>query len=136
MKKSIIISIEIVAIVGIGIWLFANLGNKPNTADNQSAASSNNVTMQADKQIIEVNAKGGYSPRLTTAKANVPTILRIKTNSTFDCSSALRIPALNYAKNLPPSGTTDIELTSQQASGTLKALCSMGMYSFSIEFKG
>lgn len=134
MKKSFIISFEIIAILGLVVWLGSGLLNKPTASTN--AAASANVSTENSKQIIEINAKGGYTPKLTSAKANMPTILRIKTSGTFDCSSSLRIPSLNYFKNLPPTGTTDIELSSQQASGTLNGLCSMGMYSFSIEFKG
>ncbi len=101
---------------------------------NKTEASANNVKNEDGKQIIEVSAKGGYAPSMTTAKANVPTILRIQTSATFDCSSALRIPTLNYSKNLPPTGTTDIEVPAQVAGTTLEALCSMGMYGFSVAF--
>ncbi len=105
------------------------------TTYGDSASISQNVSQDSDRQIILIQAKGGYAPRLTTAKAGVPTILRVETNATFDCSSALRIPALGYSGNLPPSGTTDIEVPAQTAGTTLKALCSMGMYNFSIDFK-
>ena len=106
------------------------------TTYSDTSKETPNVVMENDKQVIEIKAKGGYSPSLSIAKANVPTILRVTTNSSFDCSSALRIPAIGYSKNLPPTGTTDIELPTQAAGTTLKALCSMGMYNFSIQFKG
>ncbi len=126
----------IVAIAIILIWSFAvSNKDKVTTYPTNTESVTQNVSTANDKQIIEIDAKGGYSPRMSIAKANVPTILRVKTSSTFDCSSSLRIPALSYSKNLPPSGTTDIEIPAQAAGSTLKALCSMGMYNFSVEFK-
>lgn len=94
----------------------------------------NNVTLVDGKQIIEIRAKGGYTPSSTIAQANVPTILRFITSGTFDCSSAVRIPALGISKNLPFSGTTDIEVGSNPV-GTLQGTCGMGMYPFEINFK-
>ena len=86
-------------------------------------------------QTIEISAKNGYSPRVTTARANVPTELKIKTSGTFDCSSALSIPKLGYQTILPPSGETVVDVPPQAAGSTLKGLCSMGMYSFTIRFE-
>ncbi len=135
MKKNIAIGLLFVAIVALGWMIFANKQAKTDSPV-ASAGISNNVSTENSKQVIEITAKGGYAPRISTAKANTPTILRVKTSSTFDCSSALRIPSIGYSKNLPPSGTTDIELPAQAAGTTLKALCSMGMYNFSVQFQG
>jgi plastocyanin domain-containing protein len=137
--KKIIIGI---AVVGVIISLYIVLssptpkttyfGVKDNTPTTDTPSS--NVSIENGKQIIVITAKAGYEPRATIAKADLPTILRVKTDNTFDCSSSLRIPSLNYFKNLPPSGATDIELPTESAGATLKALCSMGMYSFSVNF--
>jgi len=69
------------------------------------------------------------------AKAGIPTMLRINTNGTFDCSASVVIPKLSYQKFLQPSGTEDIEITAEKAQGTLQGLCSMGMYNFQIKFQ-
>lgn len=106
-----------------------------NTSDGSDPqGSKNNVTIVNGKQIIDLRAKGGYSPKRSTAKAGIPTILKVNTNGTFDCSSALRIPSMNISKNLPPSGSTEIDLGSPQA-GLLKGTCGMGMYQFEINFQ-
>ena len=89
---------------------------------------------KASSQIIEITAKGGYTPRVSIAKAGIPTILRFNTNGTFDCSSSVRIPSLDIFKYLPQSGTTDIDLGIQSA-GTLNGSCGMGMYPFEIQFQ-
>ncbi len=142
MKKSAIyILIIAVVIVGI-IWI----GEKKETSgslDSQkidqnsnrvSNEPTNNVSVVDGKQIIEIKAKGGYSPRITTAKANLPTILRFNTNSTFDCSSYIRIPSMKITKILPQSGATDIDLGSQKV-GKIQGTCGMGMYFFEIDFQ-
>lgn len=87
------------------------------------------------KQIISITAKGGYTPRSSVARADMPTIIRVTTKGTFDCSSALTIPGIGYRTNLPLSGTTDINVPPQKAGTTLRGLCTMGMYTFSIDFQ-
>ena len=94
----------------------------------------NNVSIENGKQIIEIRAKGGYRPTHSIAKAGLPTILRINTNGTFDCSSSVRIPSMGIGQNLPLSGTTDIDLGVQKVT-TLQGTCGMGMYPFDIKFE-
>jgi plastocyanin domain-containing protein len=136
-KKGFLIIFGTVVVV-ILIIIFSKQG--PKTVTYGEAAStqttSPNVSTENDKQIIEIVAKGGYTPRSTIAKANVPTIIRVKTNNTFDCSSTLRIPAINYSKNLEPTATDDIELPKEPEGATLSGVCGMGMYNFSIQFQG
>ena len=108
-------------------------------AKNEIEKTLNKVTIdksvkKASSQIIEITAKGGYTPRKSIAKAGIPTILRLNTNGTFDCSSSVRIPSLDIFKNLPQSGTTDIDLGIQNV-GTLNGSCGMGMYPFEIQFQ-
>ncbi len=97
-------------------------------------ANANNVSMVDGKQIVEIRAKGGYQPRVSTAKAGLPTILRFNTAGTFDCSAAVRIPSLDISKILPQSGATDINLGNPKF-GTLSGSCGMGMYPFEIKFE-
>lgn len=91
-----------------------------------------NVSIVDGMQIVTLRAKGGYQPRVSTVKAGIPTILRVNTAGTFDCSSALRIPSLKISKNLPANGTTDIAL-GELKPGTLDGTCSMGMYPFQLD---
>ena len=100
----------------------------------ENVGTANNVTVLDDKQIIEITAKGGYFPRKSVAKSGLPTILRINTNGTFDCSSSVRIPSMNISKILPQFGTTDIDLGIPQVA-RLQGTCGMGMYPFEIEFQ-
>lgn len=101
----------------------------------ETGESKDNVSMSGDTQIILVSAGNGYSPRLTLAKADTPTLLRMETTGAFSCASALTIPKLGYRGNLPPSGTTDIAVPPQKAGSVLQGLCAMGMYNFSIKFE-
>lgn len=98
-------------------------------------AMANNVRVVDGTQIIEISARGGYVPRVTEAAANIPSVIRVTTKGTFDCSSSLTIPAIDYRAHLPIAGTTDI-LVPPQATGTkLEGSCNMGMYNFVITFK-
>src|SRR3989338_4924489 len=134
--KTTVISIVIIAVfVGGAIMLFGN-NKKSNIAGGGGSRpqEANNVSIVDGKQVIAINAKGGYFPRITTAKAGLPTIIKIYTKGTFDCSSALRIPMLGYRSNLPPTGETLIDVPAQKEGTTMRGLCVMGMYNFSINF--
>ncbi|MEK7101283.1 MAG: cupredoxin domain-containing protein [Patescibacteria group bacterium] len=128
MKQLPLIVSLLIAVVIIGGAVA--LGQKSDT----TAQAVQNVSMEGEKQIIEIDAKGGYFPGLTTAKAGVPTVLRLKTNGTYDCSSAVAIPSIGFRKNLEATGVTEVEVPANVAQGTLEGMCSMGMYTFSVKF--
>lgn len=134
MPKPMIISIvfSVTAIV-FAFWFISF--NPPAGGDGVGGAPLPTAIIADGKQIIDITAKGGYSPRAVTAKAGMPTVLRIRTSNTFDCSSSVVIPKLSYQKFLEPSGSEDIELSAEQAQGTLQGLCAMGMYNFQIKFQ-
>lgn len=98
------------------------------------APKAQNVNIVDGKQIIEIHAKGGYQPRQSIAKAGIPTILRMDTSGTFDCSSSVRIPSMDISKTLPQTGITDIDLGTTKA-GPLQGTCGMGMFPFEINFQ-
>ncbi len=123
------ISILIVGVIIAGFFIFSGRQNSGTPVVN-----AQNVTMENGIQIVEVNVKGGYSPSQSMAKAGIPTVLRFKTDGTFDCSSAIRIPSMNISKNLPQTGSTDIDVGNPQL-GTLQGVCGMGMYRFSVNFQ-
>lgn len=124
--------------VCIGMVMLAVGGIYLLTRDVPAPASSDpsaNVTINGGVQIIDIRAKGGYSPRVTKAKADTPTTLRVETNGTFDCSLALTVPAVGFRDTLPTTGVTPIEIPPQPAGTSLKGVCSMGMYAFTVKFE-
>ena len=131
MKSTIIAVIIGVVLVG-GTLMFTK---KTPARQLETTTAVNNVTETDGIQSISIIAKGGYSPKLVTAKADTKTILKVQTNGTFDCSASLNIPALSYQKNLPATGITEVELPPQKAGTTIEGLCGMGMYKFEIAFK-
>ncbi|MCC7357336.1 cupredoxin domain-containing protein [Candidatus Uhrbacteria bacterium] len=131
MKKLILIAILITVGSMSGIVYLLRSGGQGSSAETNVQS---NVSIKNGKQIIEIVAKGGYTPRNTIAKANVPTTLIIKTKGTYDCSSAISIPVLKYNANLPPTGSTPIEIPPQSKGTIIKGLCTMGMYNFTISF--
>ena len=136
MDKSIKTAIAIIlaGLITGGAIIISKNGNSSLPEQNQQQKNIQNVSIEDGKQIIVINARGGYSPRLSVAKAGIPTIIRFNTSNTFDCSASIRIPSLNISEILPNSGATDIDLGAQKA-GTLQGSCGMGMYPFEIQFK-
>lgn len=133
---AIIASITVIVIGLFGIIFILNKGKSNSNIPSQtiSETSDNNVSIKDGKQVIEILAKGGYSPKKSTAKAGVPTVIKFKTNGTYDCSSSVNLPSLKISKNLPGTGETEIEIGSQEV-GKLAGTCSMGMYFFEVEFQ-
>lgn len=131
--KSTPFSILVAAIIISGT-LFIVLGRGSSATSTDSTASAQNVTVTDNVQTVEIKAKGGYWPRKTIAKAGIPTVLRVNTAGTYDCSAAIRIPSLSIAKMLPPNGTSEIALGTPGA-GRLNGTCGMGMYNFEIQFQ-
>ena len=138
-QKRVIIAMVVIGVIVVGFFgalvlLNADSFKSNSSTQTTSTVSNNNVNMEDGKQIIVLTAKGGYTPRRSVAKAGVPTVLRVDTNGTFDCSSAIRIPELKLSKNLPPTGKTDIDLGTPKA-GLFAGTCGMGMYPFEIDFQ-
>ena len=131
MKKNIIPIIT--TFLALGFFIAIVVLSLPQAAYEEGA--QNNAIVLDGKQVIEIKAKGGYSPKLTMAKANMLTVLKVKTMATFDCSSSLTIPSIDYQKYLPASGETLIEIPPQEPGSTLQGLCAMGMYNFAVNFR-
>lgn len=119
---------------GLSAIVFATIIIFLATQSESAPGDGQNVSVIDGKQIIEITAKAGYSPQKTVAKAGLPTILKVKTTGTFDCSAALNIPGLQYSEVLPMNGSTDIAIPENKTSGKLQGLCAMGMYNFEIDF--
>ena len=127
MTKPILVSIVVsVLLIAGAFWL---------ATQSSGATASGTATIVDGIPYVDISAKGGYSPQVVTATAGMPTVLRVKTSGTFDCSASLVIPKLSYQKILQPSGTEEISIPSEQAQGTMQGLCSMGMYNFQIQFR-
>ena len=128
MNKNTLIALSLgIFLIVLAAW-YAGRDSSPN--GNPPIPAS--VSVVNGVQIIEILARGGYTPRRIEAQAGIPTVLKVRTQNTFDCSASLVIPRLNYRKMLSPLGTEEIQISAEKAQGTLKGLCSMGMYGFEI----
>lgn len=127
-------SIILVGLIVLSVITIIYLAKSLNSNSKVSPQTSSTVTESDGVQYINITAKGGYTPSYITAKANIKTVLRVKTSATFDCSSALVIPSLNYRSNLPPTAVTIIDIPPQEQNSVLRGSCAMGMYRFSIKF--
>lgn len=124
--SSIIITISLVVALGI-VFL---VGFK---ADNTIQPVENSV-IRDGVQYITIDAKAGYSPKVSMAKAGIPTKLIIKTNGTYDCSASLIVRSVGFQKILPQTGETEIDLGIPKTGVPLIGVCSMGMYKFEVGF--
>ena len=140
-KKTIIVTGSIVIVVLL-FSILSKLGSSSSSQDikevggttnTSSSEQANNVSIE-EKQIVTINVLGGYNPRVSNAKAGIPTVLRFKTNGSFGCASSIYLPSINYRTNLPLSENTDISLGTQQA-GVFRGMCGMGMYNFVVNFQ-
>jgi plastocyanin domain-containing protein len=125
--KFTIISVLIAAVFIVGALVFSSDKGDVNNI------KANNVSVVEGQQIISLVAKAGFSPKTSVANAGIPTILRLNTSGTFDCSAIVRIPKLSILQNLPLTGVTDIDIGTPQK-GTISGTCGMGMYPFELVF--
>lgn len=130
MLQKVIITLSVFLSFGL-IWLALsfNNGGQANVSGNADVVREENGV-----QYIRILARGGYTPRVVNAKANMPTVLEVETQGTYDCSASLVIPQLGYQEFLPATGLTKIEVSKDLAKDELNLLCSMGMYGATVEF--
>jgi len=131
MNKISSIIITLALVIGIGIVFLGGSKSKNSIATSQE---TQNIEIKDGIQYITINAKGGYSPKVSTAKAGIPTKLIVKTNGTYDCSAALVIRSVGFQKILDQTGEEVIDLGTPKAGQPLQGLCSMGMYNFAVNF--
>jgi plastocyanin domain-containing protein len=132
MSTTTIVTVIAGALIG-GFFLFSAV--PPSQTAGTGTPKNSNVSLTGEgAQLVTIDAKGGYSPRITELKSDTPTLLQVRTKGTFDCSTALMIPSIGYQDYLPPSGTTEIEIPPQKSGSSIKGLCSMAMYSFTLRF--
>jgi len=134
---AIISGVFVIILFSLGFVYFSGKNTQQDAVNGyvtRKPENVSNVFMQGDIQVIEVTAKGGYSPRVTNAKSGVSSVIKFITHGTFDCSSSVVIPSIGYNKNLPSSGESTINIPSQSAGSVLKGTCGMGMYHFEVRF--
>ena len=118
--------------VAVIIVVFIALGSSP--GQNSTTAADVLPTTVDGRQLIQIIVQSGYSPRVINAKANVASTLRMSTNNSYGCDTAFTIPKLGVRQMLPASGDTDIAIAAQAPGTSLVGTCSMGMYSFTMNF--
>jgi plastocyanin domain-containing protein len=128
MNKNISIILALIIIISAGYFVFGNSSSNTNS----ESPVVQNIEIKNGVQYVTITAKNGYTPRISTVKADMPTKLIVKTNNTYDCSAALVVNSLKYRKMLPPNGETEIDLGTLKVGDVLRGVCAMGMYSFEV----
>ncbi|MCC6691545.1 MAG: hypothetical protein IT235_08445 [Bacteroidia bacterium] len=129
MNKTALIIITLALVFGIGIIFWGGSKNNITTGE-----PGQNSEIKDGVQYITITAKGGYSPKVSTAKSGILTKLIVKTNGTYDCSASLVIRSLGFQKILAQTGEEIIDIGTPKTDQLLQGLCGMGMYSFLIKF--
>jgi len=129
MSKTVSIIITLALFMGFGIIFLGGSISK-----NNSSQAVQNSEIKDGIQYITINAKGGYSPKVSVAKADIPTKLIIKTNGTYDCSASLVIRSIGFQKTLSQTGEEIIDIGTPKAGQSLQGICGMGMYNFLINY--
>lgn len=141
MKLKIALSVGLVIIVSILYFIMHNFSNDISLVQQSDVKKEievkdgNNVSVENGVQFVSVIVKDGYSPKKTIAQGGLPTIFSMKTDRTYDCSTSLVIKALNVKRVLPSTDVTFIDAGVPKSGDQIQGVCSMGMYSFSVEFK-
>lgn len=140
-KLSVIAVVAVALLIG-GVLLLGGNNNAggaigAGVAGTPSApvASVGTAVVEDGVQYVDITARGGYTPEVTKAQAGVPTVIRMKTENSYDCSTALVIPDIGFQKFLSPTGVEEIDIPLENTEGVLKGMCSMAMYHFSVEFE-
>lgn len=131
MNKTASIIVTVALVLSIGI-IFVGASQSRNNAGPNGLVQNSEI--KDGVQYITVNAKGGYTPKISEALAGIPTKLIIKTNGTYDCSAALVIRSLGFQKILAQTGEEIIDVGIPKAGEPIQGVCGMGMYSFQVQF--
>lgn len=124
----------IVAILALFAIVLIFVFGKSNNTSKQTTQAEKNIEIKDGIQYITVTAKAGYSPKVTNAKANIPTKLVVKTNGTYDCSASLIVRPTGFRGILSQTGEKVIDLGIPKSDQPVLGICGMGMYSFQINF--
>ena len=135
-NKTALVILIVGLVVSVGIIFLGNSGGSSTTNTyNAPIKQVQNSEIRDGVQYITINAKGGYSPRVSTGKADIPTKLIVKTDGTYDCSASLSIRSVGFQKILARTGEETIDLGIPKTGEPITGVCGMGMYNFEINFK-
>ena len=131
--KKILIVLSI--LISISIVVLVSLSKGSDTKEVKSESITSNVEIEDGVQIVNVTSTGGgYFPREIYAKANIETVLKMNSENSYGCERSFRIPSLKINQILPTEGVTEIPLGIPKKGQEIFGSCSMGMYTFTINF--
>ena len=135
MNTAVVLIIVTVVFATFIYWIVSSSNQQKADTSSSSTTISTNVSTDQDLQVINMTATGsGYGPAKTYATSNKKSKIVMTSTGAFGCQQSLTIPKLNIAKTIPANGTTEIEIAAQAAGTKLVGSCSMGMYTFTINF--
>jgi uncharacterized protein len=113
-----------------------NLGRNLIASENISSAQASSIQPSAVDGLLTLQVENqGYFPQTLRADANKDIKLNLVTNKTYSCARDFVIPALNFYKLLPDTGSVQVSIPAQPAGTRMFFTCSMGMYTGMIVFE-
>jgi uncharacterized protein len=106
-----------------------------NLLPSESPTSTVGSSPTASGQLTLNVGNDGYFPQTLRATSNTPIKLSLVTKQTYSCARDFVIPALNFYKLLPDTGTVAVDIPAQPSGTRLFFTCSMGMYTGMIIFE-
>ena len=131
----IVVVTLLVLVAGLNILKWAPSGTT--VSQDTSTVShevTSNVKIENGIQLVTIAVGHGYSPTSTMAKSGLPTKILFQWKNAYGCESSIRIPSVQYSKNIEPNGSDMVDIGNQTINTSINILCSMGMYSANIEF--
>lgn len=127
-KKTLLLGVILLPVFLLLILMGASLLSDGPEYTDSTVELTNSV------QNITIKAGLGYSPNRISAKADVPTQLKVDTNNTYDCTAFINIPKLGIKEYLPPTGSTYFNIPPQAAGEEIEGYCGGDTYKFIIRF--
>ena len=123
MIKTIVTIVGLVLIGFIIWWFFGKHETESGVAD-----------VAADKQSIDVEVNGGYSPETVVLKQGVPATLNFTRKDPSSCLDRVVFPDFGINQELPQNETKEVQIDTSQA-GEYEWACGMDMFHGKIVIK-
>ncbi|NUE97193.1 cupredoxin domain-containing protein [Lactobacillus sp. ESL0260] len=116
MNRIIILCLGLALIAFIAWWFFG-----------KHQVATENASVSSNKQSVDIEVKGGYSPEKVILKRGVPATLNFKRTDSSSCLDHVIFSDFGINQKLPQGKTEPIKIDTSKA-GEYEWACSMNMF--------
>ena len=116
MNRIIILGLGLALIAFIAWWFFGS-----------HHVEEEKATMKSNKQSVDIEVKGGYSPERVVLKRGVPATLNFKRTDSSSCLDHVIFSDFGINQKLPQGKTEPIKIDTSKP-GEYEWACSMNMF--------